>query len=94
MVPSARGRLDPQVSPRGRRWLFVAAAMLGLIGLLAALAWTMSATWADAGIRLGFHGWMALTIALSGVTAVGGGLMFLAFYSARSGWDDIDRDEL
>ena len=77
-----------------RRWLWGLAGVLGLVAVMAVLAWTFSAVWAESGIRLGLHGWLALTIALVGTSVVGGGLMWLAFYSARSGWDDIDRDEI
>jgi hypothetical protein len=61
---------------------------------MGAMAWALSVTWADGGVNLGLHGWLALTIALVGTTVVAGGLMWLAFYSARAGWDDIDRDEI
>jgi hypothetical protein len=71
--------------------LSAAVALLG-VALLAGLAWTLKTTWAEAGIRIGLHGWLALSVALVGVSAVGGGLMWLAFYSARAGWDDIDRE--
>ena len=80
------------MSPGGRRWPLAAAVALGVVAGLAALAWLIKSTWAESGIRLGLHGWLALTIALIGVTVVGGGLMWLAFYSARAGWDDIDRE--
>jgi len=80
------------VSVRGRRWLWSTAAALGLIAAMAALAWAASAVWADSGVRIGLHGWLALTIALVGTVFVGGGLMWLAFYSSRAGWDDLDRE--
>lgn len=77
---------------RAGRGLTIAAAVLGSVAALAGLAWIFAAVWAGEGVRLGFHGWLAMTIALVGATAVGGGLMWLAFYSARAGWDDLDRD--
>ena len=64
--------------------LAVAAAVACLAGFG---AWVLRG---DTGITL--HGWLALGVALVGTTLVGGGLMWLAFYSSRSGWDDIDRD--
>jgi hypothetical protein len=75
-----------------RRVLIWIAAAIGLVAVMGALAWAFSQTWAEGGIDLGLHGWISLTIALVGTTVVAGGLMWLAFYSARSGWDDIDRD--
>lgn len=75
-----------------RRWFTGAAAALGMIAVLAALAWAASAVLAQGGVRLGLHGFLALTVALVGTTAMAGGLMWLAFYSARAGWDDVDRE--
>ena len=77
----------------GRRWLQLAAAVLAMIAVMAGLAWTAGEVWAESGVRIGLHGWLALTLALVGTVVVGVGLMWLAFYSARSGWDDINRDE-
>ena len=59
-----------------------AVACLALFGL-----WVLRG---DTGITL--HGWLALGVALIGTAAVGGGLMWLAFYSSRAGWDDLDRE--
>lgn len=39
-------------------------------------------------VALGFHGWLAIALGVCGSFALGGGLMFLSFYSARSGHDD------
>lgn len=77
---------------RARRWLIGVAAALGMVLVLAGLAWGSSLILAQGGVQLGFHGWLALTIALVGLTGMAGGLMWLAFYSARAGWDDIDRE--
>ncbi len=38
-------------------------------------------------IDLGFHGWVALILGSVGMVALGGGLMWLSFYSSRSGHD-------
>ena len=43
------------------------------------------------GPSLTLHGWIALALALGATALLGGGLMWLAFYSSRKGWDDIDR---
>jgi hypothetical protein len=69
-----------------------AAGVLAGAAALAALAWAFKTAWAGSGVSLGLHGWIALTIALVGVSVVGGGLMWLAFYSSRAGWDDLDRE--
>ncbi len=39
-------------------------------------------------IALGLHGWIALIAGAVGSVLLGGGLMALSFYSARSGHDD------
>lgn len=36
--------------------------------------------------------WIAMGLGISLTALIGGGLMFLTFYSARNGYDDIDRD--
>ena len=48
-------------------------------------------------IELGLHGWIALIAGSVGMIVLGGGLMALSFYSARSGhdeaaWQDPDDD--
>ena len=74
----------------------VAAGLVALVASLLAMlgfaVWGLAALWRrspDAHISV--HGWIALAIAGFGVLVVGGGLMWLAFYSANKGWDDIDR---
>jgi hypothetical protein len=39
-------------------------------------------------IDLGFHGWVALILGSVAMVALGGGLMWLSFYSSRSGHDN------
>ena len=64
-------------------------AIGGVVALLAAVAaalipmWTMSS-----GIGLSGHGYAAVVLMIVFCFAVGGGLMFLIFYSARHGYDD------
>lgn len=69
--------------------LLIAAAILGL-GLT---IWAVTAMWAELGVQMTLHGWIAygLGAVLSGLVA--GGLFFLTFKSARDGYDDIDRPE-
>ena len=70
---------------RGGAYAFAVATAVVCLGGFA--FWILRG---DTGITL--HGWLALAIALVGTSVVGGGLMWLAFYSSRSGWDDIDRE--
>ncbi len=60
-----------------------------LLGLLAAAVWGFQAAWRLGGHSpMGVHGWIAMGLAAVLVTALGGGLMWLAFYSSRKGYDD------
>jgi hypothetical protein len=65
-------------------WLIVV-----LLGLLAAAVWGFQAAWKLGDHSpMGLHGWIAMGLAAVFVTALGGGLMWLAFYSSRHGYDD------
>jgi hypothetical protein len=60
------------------------------LGLLLGLAvWGFQAAWRLGGnTPLGLHGWIAMGLAAVFVLGLGGGLMWLAFYSSRHGYDD------
>ena len=71
-----------------------------LIVLLAAAAvayaiWAVKASWGLAGgVHMSVNGWIALGLAFVVTGALGGGLMWLAFYSSRKGYDDnVGREE-
>jgi hypothetical protein len=56
-----------------------------VFGLVVAASWVV---WRELGqIDLGFHGWVALILGSVAMVALGGGLMWLSFYSSRSGHD-------
>jgi hypothetical protein len=56
-----------------------------VLGLVVAASWVV---WRELGqINLGFHGWVALILGSVAMVALGGGLMWLSFYSSRSGHD-------
>ena len=56
-----------------------------VLGLVVAASWVV---WRVLGqIDLGFHGWVALILGSVAMVALGGGLMWLSFYSSRSGHD-------
>ncbi|MBI1263459.1 MAG: hypothetical protein GC187_01835 [Alphaproteobacteria bacterium] len=63
------------------------------MGVLLAAA-TAFAVWGMAGgdLQITGHGWLAMGLGAVLSLAVGGGLMWLVFYSARHGHDDIDRE--
>ncbi|MEL7033473.1 MAG: hypothetical protein AAGL97_05930 [Pseudomonadota bacterium] len=69
--------------------LLIAAAILGL----AFTAWAVSSMWADLGVHMSLHGWIAYGLGIVLSLALAGGLFFLLFKSARDGYDDIDRPE-
>ena len=73
----------------GRRGI-AAGLVAALLGLIAFVLGAVRALRGE--LPISIHGYLAMAIAVVGVTALTGGLMWLAFYSARSGWDDIDRD--
>ncbi len=63
--------------------------LAGCAGALAFVLWSLKSAWRlGGGAHLGVHGWVALGLAFVLTGALGGGLMWLAFYSSRKGWDD------
>lgn len=86
---------EPPKPPRGKfnpgYLLLIAVA----IGALAYVIWALKASWGlAAGAQMSANGWIALVIAFVVTGALGGGLMWLAFYSARKGYDDsVGREE-
>lgn len=43
-------------------------------------------------VALSMHGWLAISAGILGSLLLGGGLMWLSFFSARSGHDETVRD--
>ena len=67
---------------------------LALVGMLLFAIWGFFAAWKISGdAPISVHGYVALGLAAGFTLILGGGLMWLAFYSARKGWDDIDRED-
>jgi hypothetical protein len=60
-----------------------AVLLCGAIVALLVPMWTMTA-----GMEMSGHGWTAIILMLVFCFGIGGGLMFLIFYSARRGHDD------
>lgn len=77
-----------------KRILLWTAVALGAAAVVAFLVWALVASWKLGGdTPMSIHGWIALGLAFVLTGALGGGLMWLAFYSHRKGWDDIDDPE-
>lgn len=65
-----------------------------LLAFLAFVVWAFFALWKMGGdTRMSIHGWIALGIAFVVTGLLGGGLMWLAFYSSRKGWDEQVRSD-
>ncbi|MEM9055737.1 MAG: hypothetical protein AAGB16_10470 [Pseudomonadota bacterium] len=69
--------------------LLLLAAIIGL----GATLWGVSALWAQLGVHMTLHGWIAYALGTLFSILLAGGLFFLTFKSARDGYDDIDRPE-
>ena len=86
---------DKQTYQRRRR---TGVAVLFAMTSLIVIAVASYVVWHQMGqISLGLHGWIALVAGSVGMVVLGGGLMALSFYSARSGhdeaaWHDPDDD--
>ena len=75
-----------------RGWGRVLVALLCLAAI-GGVVLAFTAAWENAGdAELTAHGWIAMGLAFGCTGLLGGGLMWLAFYSSRRGWDDIDRE--
>ena len=60
-----------------------------LAGFLAFAVWGFQAVWRMAGpTHISVHGYIAMGIAAAFTVLLGGGLMWLAFYSSRRGYDE------
>ncbi|XBQ16496.1 MAG: hypothetical protein ABL308_01150 [Oceanicaulis sp.] len=69
------------------------ALLVAVLGVfLAVSVWFASRAWFSVDAELTGHGWFALALGVVLSFVVGGGLMWLLFYSSRSGRDDIDQD--
>jgi hypothetical protein len=71
-----------------RNALVIAGFALALLG---AVAYFIDAWSTVGGAHITALGWIALVGGAVVTLLVGGGLMALSFYSARRGYDDIDR---
>jgi len=69
--------------------LLIVAAIAGL----ALTAWGVASMWAELGVHMTLHGWIAYGLGVVVSLALAAGLFFLVFKSARDGYDDIDRPE-
>jgi len=67
--------------------------IFGAIIALALTFWGVSSMWAQMGVTMSLHGWIAYGLGVVVSILLAGGLFFLTFKSARDGYDDIDRPE-
>lgn len=67
--------------------------LIGALGaILAASLYVAIRAFTDIDTTMSWHGWLAMALGVFFTAAIGGGLMYLLFYSARHGHDDIDHD--
>jgi hypothetical protein len=73
-----------------RTWgLGMVALILVLAAALGFAIWAFVALWKLAGdTSMSVHGWIAMALAGVLTLLIGGGLMWLAFFSARKGYDE------
>lgn len=74
-----------------RSRLSIGAILLAvvLLALLGFAIWGLTVAWRLAGnTTMSVHGWIAMGLAAVLTLGLGGGLMWLAFYSSRRGYDD------
>ncbi len=59
-----------------------------LLALALLAVWGLVATWDFAGdVKISVHGYIAMALGVIGTVALAGGLIWLAYYSARNGFD-------
>ncbi len=79
----------PPTEPHRTWGLGLIVLILALAAFLAFAVWAFVQLWALAGdTRMSVHGWIAMGLAGGLTLVIGGGLMWLAFYSQRKGYDD------
>jgi hypothetical protein len=62
------------------------SAFLLALGVLA--VWGLIVTWDFAGdVKISIHGYIAMALGVVGTVLMAGGLIWLAYYSARKGYD-------
>lgn len=68
-------------------------AILAGLAALALAIWGVAVFWAETGVTMTMHGWIAYALGGLGSLALSIGLFWLLFHSAREGHDDLDRPE-
>lgn len=66
--------------------------IISLGAILAATLYVALRVFTDIDAEISWHGWFAMALGVVFTAALGGGLMYLLFYSARNGHDDIDHE--
>lgn len=66
--------------------------VIGAAALIAAFI-AVAFMWAEAGVHMNLHGWIAYGLGCTASIALATGLFYLTFKSSRDGYDDLDRPE-
>jgi high-affinity Fe2+/Pb2+ permease len=81
--------IDPRPQRRPRIGLGLILLTVVLLAALGGVVWAFTVVWGDSGsVHMSANGWIAMILAFVVTGALGGGLMWLAFYSSRKGYDD------
>ena len=67
--------------------------IIGAIGVLILAGIGVGMMWAQLGVTMSMHGWIAYGIGALASIALSVGLFWLTFHSARSGHDDLAHPE-
>lgn len=67
--------------------------IIGAIGVLILAGIGVGMMWAELGVTMSLHGWIAYGLGAIASIALSVCLFWLSFHSARSGHDDIERPE-
>ena len=70
-------------------FLLVVVAIISLVTAFVAVGFL----WAQAGLHLSMHGWIAYGLGCAASVGLASGLFYLTFKSSRDGYDDIQRPD-
>ena len=73
-----------------RNTLYLVIAALGGLGLV---FWGVARMWADLGVHLSLHGWIAYGLGGLFSFLLSAGLFYLVFKSAREGYDTLQKTD-
>jgi hypothetical protein len=83
---AAQGEVDAKGVKRPSMGVVLGSAFL--LALAAFAVWGLIASWTFPGdVKISVHGYIAMALGCGGTALLAGGLVWLAYYSARKGYD-------